>query len=87
VAAAARGDGQTLNLRAQTNGRFFQSYSMSFVEPWLGGRKANSLSFSVFHSVQTNGKASSSTPTMAASPTRSGNRCSSAVVPSAWASA
>ncbi|HOY29243.1 MAG TPA: POTRA domain-containing protein, partial [Flavobacteriales bacterium] len=27
------GDGQTLNLRAQTNGRFFQSYSMSFVEP------------------------------------------------------
>ena len=50
------GDGQTLNLRAQTNGRFFQSYSMSFVEPWLGGRKANALSFSVFHSVQTNGQ-------------------------------
>ncbi len=50
------GDGQTLNLRAQTNGRFFQSYSMSFVEPWLGGHKQNSLSLSVFHSVQTNGK-------------------------------
>ncbi len=50
------GDGQTLNLRAQTNGRFFQSYSMSFVEPWLGGRKPNALSFSVFHSVQTNGQ-------------------------------
>ncbi len=49
------GDGQTLNLRAQTNGRFFQSYSMSFVEPWLGGRKPNALSFSAYHSVQTNG--------------------------------
>lgn len=50
------GDGQTLNLRAQTNGRFFQSYSLSFVEPWLGGRKANSLSVSAYHSVQTNGQ-------------------------------
>ena len=50
------GDGQTLNLRAQTNGRFFQSYNMSFVEPWLGGRKPNALSFSVYHSVQTNGE-------------------------------
>jgi outer membrane protein insertion porin family len=49
------GDGQTLSLRAQTNGRFFQSYNISFVEPWLGGRKANSLSVSAFHSVQTNG--------------------------------
>jgi len=50
------GDGQTLNLRAQTNGRFFQSYSMSFVEPWLGGRKPNSLSFSGYCSVQSNGE-------------------------------
>ena len=49
------GDGQTLNLRAQTNGRFFQSYNLSFVEPWLGGRKPNALSFSVYHSAQTNG--------------------------------
>lgn len=50
------GDGQTLNLRAQTNGRFFQSYSMSFVEPWLGGRKPNSLSFSGYFSRQSNGE-------------------------------
>lgn len=49
------GDGQTLNLRAQTNGRFFQSYSMSFVEPWLGGRKPNSLSTSIYYTIQTNG--------------------------------
>lgn len=50
------GDGQTLNLRAQTNGRFFQSYNISFVEPWLGGRKPNSLSFSAYYSVQSNGQ-------------------------------
>lgn len=50
------GDGQTLNLRAQTNGRYFQSYSMSFVEPWLGGRKPNSLSFSAYYSAQSNGE-------------------------------
>ena len=50
------GDGQTLNLRAQTNGRFFQSYSLSFVEPWLGGRKPNSFSLSGYSSVQSNGE-------------------------------
>jgi outer membrane protein insertion porin family len=50
------GDGQKLSLRAQSNGRFFQSYNASFTEPWLGGRKPNSLSVSVFHSAQTNGQ-------------------------------
>ncbi|MCB0794736.1 MAG: outer membrane protein assembly factor BamA [Flavobacteriales bacterium] len=50
------GDGQTFSIRAQTNGRFFQSYNVSFVEPWLGGRKANALSVSAYHSVQTNGE-------------------------------
>ena len=49
------GDGQTLNVRAQTNGRFFQSYNLSFVEPWLGGRKPNALSVSAYWSRQTNG--------------------------------
>ncbi|MFB6343650.1 outer membrane protein assembly factor [Saccharicrinis sp. FJH62] len=47
------GDGQTLSLRAQTNGRIYQSYSLSFNEPWLGGKKPNSLSVSMYHSVQT----------------------------------
>jgi len=49
------GDGQRLSIRFQSNGRFFQSYNMSFTEPWLGGRKPNALSVSVFHSVQTDG--------------------------------
>lgn len=42
------GDGQKLSLRAQTYGRGYISYSMSFVEPWLGGKKPNSLSLSVY---------------------------------------
>lgn len=50
------GDGQKLSVRFQTNGLFFQSYNASFTEPWLGGKKPNSLSFSVFHSVQSNGR-------------------------------
>jgi outer membrane protein insertion porin family len=39
------GDGQQISLRVQSNGRFFQAYSFSFTEPWLGGRKPNSLTF------------------------------------------
>ncbi len=46
------GDGQRLQLRMQANGRRFQSYSASFTEPWLGGRKPNSLTVSFNHSVQ-----------------------------------
>jgi outer membrane protein insertion porin family len=43
------GDGQRLSIRAQTNGRFYQGYTFSFTEPWLGGKKPNSLSFWVNH--------------------------------------
>jgi outer membrane protein insertion porin family len=50
------GDGQRMSLRAQTNGSFFQSYSASFTEPWLGGKKPNALTLSVYHSIQTNGR-------------------------------
>jgi len=46
------GDGQTLSLRARTNGRFYKNYSISFVEPWLGGKKPNQFSVSAYHSVQ-----------------------------------
>jgi outer membrane protein insertion porin family len=51
------GDGQKLSVRAQSNGLFFQSYNASFTEPWLGGKKPNSLSLSVYHSIQSNGLA------------------------------
>ncbi|MCX6333473.1 MAG: outer membrane protein assembly factor BamA [Bacteroidia bacterium] len=49
------GDGQSLSIRAQSNGRVYQSYNVSFVEPWLGGKKNNTFSVSVYRSVMTNG--------------------------------
>jgi len=45
------GDGQKLSLRAQSNGSNYQGYTFSFTEPWLGGKKPNSLSLSIFHTV------------------------------------
>jgi outer membrane protein insertion porin family len=49
------GDGQTLSFRIQTNGPTYQSYNFSFTEPWLGGKKPNSLTFSAYYSNFTNG--------------------------------
>ncbi|WP_316044840.1 BamA/OMP85 family outer membrane protein [Reichenbachiella agarivorans] len=46
------GDGQKLSLRLQANGRQFQSYSVSFSEPWLGGKKPMSFGVSYNYSVQ-----------------------------------
>lgn len=48
-----RGDGQTFSISAQTNAKYFQSYSISFFDPWLGGKRPNSLSFSVDYSRST----------------------------------
>ncbi len=48
-----QGEGQTLSLRAQTNGIYYQNYGISFYEPWLGGKRPNSLSVSVYYSIQT----------------------------------
>ena len=49
------GDGQKLALRFQTYGADYMSWSVSFTEPWLGGKKPNALSVSYFHSRYTNG--------------------------------
>ncbi|HEX2967872.1 MAG TPA: outer membrane protein assembly factor BamA [Bacteroidales bacterium] len=49
------GDGQSLSIRAQSNGRMYQSYNVSFVEPWLGGKNPNSFSVSFYRSVMSNG--------------------------------
>lgn len=40
------GDGQTLSLRYQTSGQYYKTASLSFYEPWLGGKKPNSFSLS-----------------------------------------
>lgn len=46
------GDGQRLSLRVQANGKQFQNYSLTFTEPWLGGKKPNSFTFGINRSVQ-----------------------------------
>ncbi|MFO7829007.1 MAG: POTRA domain-containing protein [Bacteroidales bacterium] len=46
------GDGQTLSLRAQTNGQYYSAYSFSFMEPWFGGKKPNSFSVSGYYTIQ-----------------------------------
>ena len=45
------GDGQKLAVRFQANGASFQNYSLTFTEPWLGGKKPNSLSISLNSSI------------------------------------
>jgi outer membrane protein insertion porin family len=50
------GDGQSLSIRAQSNGRIYQSYNLSFVEPWLGGKKPNTFNVSLYRSMMTNGQ-------------------------------
>lgn len=48
------GDGQKLSIRMQANGRQFQSYTLAFSEPWLGGKKPNAFSVSLNTSIQNN---------------------------------
>ncbi|MDE6268951.1 MAG: outer membrane protein assembly factor BamA [Muribaculaceae bacterium] len=48
-----QGEGQTFTISAQTNARYYQSYSISFLDPWFGGRRPNSLSVSAYYSRQT----------------------------------
>lgn len=50
------GDGQRLSLRAQTNGRYYQGYNLSFTEPWLGGKKPTSLTVWMNHTALGNGR-------------------------------
>jgi outer membrane protein insertion porin family len=51
-----KGDGQKLSIRGQTNGKFYQSYSFSFSEPWFGGKKPVYFGISAFTSLQSNGR-------------------------------
>ncbi|MEG2066770.1 MAG: outer membrane protein assembly factor BamA [Tannerellaceae bacterium] len=48
-----QGEGQTLTLSGQTNGRYYQAYSVSFMDPWFGGKRPNTLSVSAYFSKQT----------------------------------
>lgn len=48
-----QGDGQTLSISGQTNGQYYQSYSISFLDPWFGGKRPNSFSVSAYYMKQT----------------------------------
>ena len=47
------GDGEQLSLSAQTNGKYYQSYSIGYSTNWFGGKRPNALSVSAFYSKQT----------------------------------
>ena len=47
-----QGEGQTFSLNARTNGLLYTSASISFLEPWLGGKRPNSLSVSLYFASQ-----------------------------------
>jgi len=49
------GDGQKLSINAVTNGTYYYSFSGSFTEPWLGGRRPQTLSVSLYHHFISNG--------------------------------
>ena len=48
-----QGDGQTFTISGQTNGSYYQSYNVSFLDPWFGGKRPNSLSVNAFYSLST----------------------------------
>ncbi len=45
-----QGEGQTFSIKGQTNGSYYTSFSASFMDPWFGNKRPNSLSVSVYHS-------------------------------------
>lgn len=47
-----QGEGQTFSLNFRTNGVYYTSASLSFLEPWLGGKRPNSFSASIYFSSQ-----------------------------------
>ena len=48
-----QGEGQTFTISAQTNAKYYQMYSVSFLDPWFGGKRPNAFSVSAYYSRQT----------------------------------
>ena len=44
------GEGQTFNISGQTNAQYYQAYSVSFIDPWFGRKRPNTLSVSAYFS-------------------------------------
>jgi len=47
------GDGEQLALSAQTNGSYYQSYSVNYSSPWFGGKRPNAFNIGAYYSKQT----------------------------------
>ena len=47
------GQNQQLAIRGQTNGSYYKAISLNFTEPWLGGKKPNSLTVGLYYSDET----------------------------------
>ncbi len=48
------GQNQKLSISGQTNGTYYKALSLSFTDPWLGGRRPNSFTLSGYISEQNN---------------------------------
>ena len=48
------GGGQTLGLRAETNGKEYKNFSFQFTEPWLGGKRPRQFHLSLSKSFEGN---------------------------------
>ncbi|MFI3266151.1 MAG: outer membrane protein assembly factor BamA [Rikenellaceae bacterium] len=48
------GQNQQLSITGQSNGTYYKAISLGFTEPWLGGKKPNSLSVSAYFSEESN---------------------------------
>ncbi len=57
------GQNQRLSISAQTNGTYYKALSLSFTDPWLGGRKPNSFTIGAYLSEQNDAYYIYQTPT------------------------
>jgi outer membrane protein insertion porin family len=48
------GEGQTLSIRGQSNGTYYNTFSLSFLDPWFGKKKPNTFSFSTYFAHESN---------------------------------
>ena len=47
------GNGESFSISGQTNGRYYQAYSVNYMNPWFGGKRPNTFSLGAFFSKQT----------------------------------
>jgi len=45
-----QGEGQTLTISGQASAQYYQSYSISYLDPWFGGKRPNTFSVSAYYS-------------------------------------